>query len=144
MVRASPGYLAYWTIPAFTAHLVSGRRTYASYMERIGIVFGAGASFGAGAIWPSPPPLGTDLYCALVTAYPHSWGQLPSKMDKVFAGSFEEGMDALWNDSMSSALLVDMTRFFLQFEPPSDHSDNYTRLVKALIASSSIVVRLQH
>src|SRR5215211_1039974 len=44
-------------------------------------------------------------------------------------------MHALWMRSgeVSSALLVDMSRYFLRFEPPADGSDSYTKLLQALL-----------
>jgi hypothetical protein len=46
------------------------------------ILFGAGASFGAGHVLPAAPPLGLALYDALATQYPNVWGpdSHPGKM----------------------------------------------------------------
>ena len=38
------------------------------------ILFGAGASYGAGNVLPYPPPLGRDLYDKLSDEFPATWG----------------------------------------------------------------------
>ena len=58
------------------------------------ILFGAGASYGAGHIQPEAPPLGEGLYEALATHYPNEWcsqSQLEKWADK-FRDDFEQTM----------------------------------------------------
>lgn len=58
------------------------------------ILFGAGASYGAGHVLPEAPPLGEKLYNALATQYPNEWGsgsQLGKWADK-FRHDFEQTM----------------------------------------------------
>jgi hypothetical protein len=46
------------------------------------ILFGAGASYGAGHVLPQVPPLGPNLYDALAAQYPDKWGlREPSRED---------------------------------------------------------------
>jgi hypothetical protein len=49
------------------------------------VLFGAGASYGAGGIVPDSPPLGWDLYDRLCRCYPDSWGALPPTLDAPLA-----------------------------------------------------------
>jgi hypothetical protein len=102
--------------------------------QHLAILTGAGASYGAGAVLPHPPPLGGQLHSALVAAFPDSWGALSPEFGALFEEDFETGMHRLWqsNENASSVLLVDMARYFLQFEP-AGRSDCYSQLVEALL-----------
>lgn len=44
------------------------------------VLFGAGASYGAGSVLPSIPPLGSSLYQELSSMFPATWGSLPSSL----------------------------------------------------------------
>jgi hypothetical protein len=48
------------------------------------ILFGAGASYGAGHVLPQAPPLGANLYDALAAQYPKEWGP-ESHLGKMWA-----------------------------------------------------------
>lgn len=102
--------------------------------KQIAILLGAGASFGATTIMPTPPPLGGDLFTRLQSEYPKSWGSLATDVRAMFIANFETGMAAAWEQQLSngSRLLIDMALFFTQFEPPTDRGDLYTDLVKVL------------
>jgi hypothetical protein len=106
----------------------------------IAFLFGAGASQGAGAIEPRPPPLGGQLYAELTTEFPDTWGGLADDEKALFARgsgtSFEEGMKLLWEkfDERAWAALIAMGRYFSRFRAPRDQSDCYSRLIIALRA----------
>ena len=51
------------------------------------ILFGAGASYGAGHVLPQVPPLGPNLYDALAAQYPDKWGS-ESHLGKMWAGNY--------------------------------------------------------
>ena len=74
-------------------------------MERI-ILFGAGASYGAGHMLPKAPPLGKDLYKELTRYYPPSWGSLPEEIKTSFETGFEQGMQVLWDKYSSNIALL--------------------------------------
>jgi hypothetical protein len=59
------------------------------------ILFGAGASYGSGAVDPQPPPLGDQLFDLLARTFPASWGALSNDDQARFRESFELGMGAL-------------------------------------------------
>lgn len=84
----------------------------------IAVLFGAGASYGAGPVSPHEPPLGGQLFEALKSAYPDSWGSLldPEK-NATFQEDFEHGMAMLWADQGDSAqrLIIDMALYFTRF-----------------------------
>ena len=102
-------------------------------MERI-ILFGAGASNGAGHILPKAPPLGKDLYAELARYYPPSWGSLPKEIKDSFGDGFEQGMRVLWDKySPNIALLMrHMTLYLAQFRPDDSQQDLYSRLLQQL------------
>lgn len=63
------------------------------------VLFGAGASYGAGGIGPCTPPLGTSLIEALTTVYPKAWGGLGDEVLKIFRNQgFEAGMGWVWEN----------------------------------------------
>jgi len=102
--------------------------------SRLAILVGAGASYGAGAITPYPPPLGNQLFDELARYYPQSWGQLPTEYQSMLRADFETGMDELWNhpDLAPSRLFIDMGVYFTRFDPPYDGSDCYSQLIRGL------------
>ena len=111
---------------------------------RFAFLFGAGASFGAGALLPEPPPLGADLYIKLRSAFPQpwSWGGLAGRYDELFRSDFELGMASVWEEGALAwargnqsnvRLLIDMARYFTQFEPAADASDLYSKFVRLLV-----------
>jgi hypothetical protein len=56
------------------------------------ILFGAGASHGAGHVQPQAPPLGADLYDALATQYPTEWGS-ESHLGRMWAAPLREDFE---------------------------------------------------
>lgn len=102
-----------------------------------GFLFGAGASHGAGAVVPSCPPLGNQLYEALIEAYPQTWGALvqPDE-DQAFRDTdlpFEKGMGLVWErrEARAQLLITDLALYFTRFEPRGNH-DCYSRLLALL------------
>jgi hypothetical protein len=104
------------------------------HRRRLGIVFGAGASKGAGRLEPFAPPLGNELFDCLRRDFPETWGQLRGSLRDKFIDNFEIGMYDLWNSGSNdtSQLLIDTAIFFSQFRAPADGSDCYSKLVRTL------------
>ena len=77
---------------------------------RLAILFGAGATFGAGDVSPYPPPLGDGLFAELEANYSATWGTLPNTMKDKLRSDFEEGMADIWNvpELASNQLFIDM------------------------------------
>jgi len=102
--------------------------------RRLAILFGAGASFGAGDVRPYPPPLGNHLFNVLEQHCPRTWGQLPAHYKRMLRADFETGMGELWEqaDLAPSQLFIDMGVYFTRFDPPGDGSDCYTHLLRAI------------
>jgi hypothetical protein len=108
-------------------------------MDRV-LLFGAGASFGAGGIVPHAPPLGGHLYPALVQAYPNAWGALPADAAKVFVDQgFEAGMGFLWQhySQFVSVLQKCLGHYFAQFQVQSGQVCAYRTLLSGLELRSS-------
>ncbi len=101
-------------------------------MKRI-VLFGAGASYGAGRVYPKVPPLGKDLYAELAR-YSLAWRNLPDDIQSGFQGGFEQGMQVLWDkySHSISPLMQHMTLYLAQFRPDGSKSDLYTRFFDAL------------
>lgn len=83
------------------------------------VLFGAGASYGAGDIVPNPPPLGGGLFSELRSTFPFSWGSLPRNLTTAFDDDFERGMLELqnFNSTLYAPLYRDMGLYFAQFSP---------------------------
>lgn len=98
------------------------------------ILFGAGASYGAGDIVPERPPLGTQLFAELARCFPRSWGSLPQAASQLFAENFERGMALLWERFSPAVptLMQHMAIYFVQFRPRSPGTTLYCRLVRAI------------
>lgn len=101
---------------------------------RVAVLIGAGASYGAGDVFTSRPPLGKDLFVHLRIGFPQSWGRVPLEFAKDFQRNFEDGMHALWAAQPTGAtkLLIDLGRFFADFRIRGPHAGQYTALLKAL------------
>jgi hypothetical protein len=99
------------------------------------ILFGAGASFGSRAVNPKPPPLSTDLFDELRSAYPAAWGQIPKQRRSLFVPNFEPGMKEIFESGShdSTALLRALAHYFTQFR--ADHGNSYARLLEHLEAN---------
>ena len=105
----------------------------------IAVLFGAGASFGAGNVFPDAPPLGRDLFDHLQRAYPESWGSLLHD-DEVatFRDDFEQGFVLLWGkqgESRAQRLIIDMALFFTRFTLVGPNA--YSRLLHLLLAGGT-------
>lgn len=89
---------------------------------KIAVLFGAGASYGAGPVEPANPPLGAGLYEELRRAYPQTWGeQIHSDEHALLIADppFEQGMAAIWakREVRVQELLTDMAFYFTRFRP---------------------------
>lgn len=103
-------------------------------MRDIVFLFGAGASHGAGNIIPETPPLGSQLYSALTTIYPDTWGALPTEIkDKFVSVGFEVGMGDLYErySHVVAELMNQLAVYLIQFRPATG-SSLYCKLIKFL------------
>jgi hypothetical protein len=113
---------------------------------KVVILFGAGASNGAGGMF-RPPPLGNQLFEDLSTEFPDTWGKLPKELSHFFEQHFEDGMDELLRqvgtiDNLRN-LLIDMTLFFGKFRIDNHFENLYWHLIgiyKDAIESNQIVL----
>ena len=101
------------------------------------VLFGAGASYGAGGIVPESPPLGADLYAELRRCFPQSWGAMPTRLDTAFRSPeapFEAGMEFLWRDAshVVPELMQQMALYFAQFRPSRPGGTLYGAVARAL------------
>lgn len=98
------------------------------------ILFGAGASYGAGGIIPEQPPLGDKLFSILAHQYPGSWGALPNPIKAAFSEhGFEIGMQKVHDNCGTSipSLMREMALYFIQFRPHLN-SSLYCKLIEDL------------
>ena len=102
-------------------------------LDRV-ILFGAGASYGCGGVYPHPPPLSNALYSRLVEAYPASWGSLTSERKIQFDANFEHGMDQAWREEpgLAAGLLKDLGIYFARFVPGAGRGTAYRTFVQRL------------
>ena len=102
-------------------------------MRPIVVLFGAGASHGAGWIRPERPPLGAALFHELSRLYPGSWGALPWEIRSAFAIHFESGMGILSERAAMAIpqLMREMAVYFIQFRADDDRC-LYMRLINDL------------
>ncbi|WP_152418714.1 MULTISPECIES: hypothetical protein [Halorubrum] len=96
------------------------------------ILVGAGASFGAGEVYPDNPPLGRDLFTQLESKFPRSWGSLPDHIRKNFLKGFEEGMVALSesDSNLHAPLYQAMAAYFAEFS--IGENNHYAALIESL------------
>ncbi len=104
---------------------------------------GAGASYGAGKLVPSVPPLGKGLYNELAKKYPSSWGNLPWEYSGLLRRDFELGMQKVWDKRLESVqgFMIDMACYFSDFGPSDDKTDCYSRLATK-IAENNILGKI--
>ncbi|PWT78206.1 MAG: hypothetical protein C5B58_15590, partial [Acidobacteria bacterium] len=105
------------------------------------ILFGAGASYGAGAghVLPQVPPLGANLYDALAAQYPKEWGS-DSHLGKMWApqlrDDFERTMYEEVLPKVSSLSLLEWHRsvaeFFARYRLRGGRRDMYSLLLSGL------------
>ena len=103
------------------------------------LLFGAGASHGAGHVLPFEPPLGREAYDRLADAYPREWGpgSLLARFASQFRGQgfektmFEEvfGWIPTWDVLLAQRA---MALYFARFSPDPTGNDLYSRLVQRL------------
>ncbi|MFW9889627.1 MAG: hypothetical protein ACFFER_15670 [Candidatus Thorarchaeota archaeon] len=104
------------------------------------LFFGAGASYGAGSVYPKPPPLGAQLYNELRSRFPKTWGHFPQALHNEFAENFEKGMGVLWQSGShaSPVLMQDMAVYFSEFTLSISRDDCYSTLVDLLVSKGLI------
>ena len=97
------------------------------------VLFGAGASYGCGNVYPNSPPLGGGLYLELQKSYPRSWGNLPQVLETKFNMNFEDGMGEIWYKYSTAipALMKHMSLYFCQFNL-LDNENLYSQFFKNL------------
>jgi hypothetical protein len=98
------------------------------------ILFGAGASYGSDNI--GTPPLGSDLFDALVSFNQSGWGQIPSNLKDNFRHDFEEGMRTISrsNPHWMPPLQRAMAAYFFNFVPQP--GSLYRKLASRILKSS--------
>ncbi len=103
------------------------------------ILFGAGASFGSGDVYPYPPPLGNRLYLELRKQY-SEWASLPSDLDKKFESNFEEGMGEIISKygMAISPLMQRMAVYFAGFSLRKYSNNLYVSLLRELKARGKL------
>jgi hypothetical protein len=113
--------------------------------ERIALLIGAGASFGAWDGSAPAPPLGAQLFPALCGSFPATWGSLTHDQKELFVGkgagiSFEHGMQQLWEEEMQGKespasvqdLIIDMAVYFSRCQLPEGVDNRYSELIACL------------
>lgn len=106
------------------------------------LVFGAGSSFGSGAVQPGPPPLGSNLFDELRKQSP-AWASISVEHTEAFRADFEVGMRAYYDSVRGNtmdlfALTEGMARFFGEFT--CAHSNAYQKVAHAIRRSRRRVV----
>jgi len=103
------------------------------------ILFGAGASYGAGHVVPTATPLGAHLYDALAAKYPKEWGaesHLGRMWATQFRGDFERTMSEEVLPVTPSLSLLEWHRciaeFFGRYRLEEGGLDMYSRLLSEL------------
>jgi hypothetical protein len=102
------------------------------------ILFGAGASYGAGHVCPEAPPLGEKLYNALATQFPNEWG--PGSQLGKWADNFHHDFERTMSDEvlprLPSLSLLEWHRpvatFFARYRLEGNGRDMYSRLLAEL------------
>jgi hypothetical protein len=114
-------------------------------VKRIGVLVGAGASYGAFDEPSLRPPLGSRLYDVLREEYPNTWGRIDGDLDAAFRDpeyGFERGMADLWQHggSATQPALLDMGAYFTRFRFDQPVIPNrYIELVALLEARGSLI-----
>ncbi len=106
-------------------------------MFRTVILFGAGASYGAGGIAPAAPPLGDSLIATLIEAYPNTWGSLGDDVLRRFrADGFEAGMGWVWQNMRNAPQVLQkaLGHFFAQHHLAHPEACAYVSLLRGLKA----------
>jgi len=105
------------------------------------ILFGAGASNGAGGVYPSAPSMSPTLYRELASMFPTTWGAFSSSQQVQFA-DFEDGMSDLWNSGSHAIplLMQQMAIFFARYRLSPQRVDAYSKLLDRLTHSGKPVL----
>jgi len=104
------------------------------------VLFGAGASFGSGHVYPKPPPLGMDLFPALRGLYA-AWREVPETLANLFQKSFEAGMaEVIEKHGFAIApLMQGMAIFFSIFTITRDAQNRYVSLLQSTACRTTII-----
>lgn len=104
----------------------------ASEISPMVVLFGAGASYGAGDTEPKPPPLGQDLFEALRRLYASTWGRIPAELATSFRDNFELGMEVVIerHGFEVGPLMQGMAKFFSVFSVSHTGENLYQRLLQ--------------
>lgn len=79
------------------------------------LLFGAGASYGSGAVLPEPPPLGPHLFDEL-QRHSCAWASIPAEYASGFRADFEVGMKAYYDSALGKTLdLLALTHGMARF-----------------------------
>src|SRR5665213_3074620 len=105
--------------------------------QRVCLLVGAGASYGAFDADDLRPPLGDSLFTELVAKFPHTWGALTDSVVEIFSSrdhGFERGMGELWahDDGRVQPLLLDLAMYFAPMRPPTFGVNRYANLAARL------------
>lgn len=105
------------------------------------VIFGAGASFGSGEVFPKPPPLGSGLFPALRRLYP-TWRSVPNEVSGLFEKHFELGMAEIISNYGFSVgpLMQEMARFFSIFGMNSDSRNYYRNFVQSIGSRDDLLI----
>ncbi|MBA7493009.1 hypothetical protein ES702_03564 [subsurface metagenome] len=98
------------------------------------ILFGAGASYGSDKT--GIPPLGSDLFDALVSFNKRGWGKIPLDLADNFRRDFEGGMKILskYHPHWMPPLQRAMSAYFFNFIPQP--SNLYRKLAQRIVRSN--------
>lgn len=98
------------------------------------VLFGAGASFGSGAVSPHVPPLGNgpDGLFSRLEATGGEASRLPDRLKSAFRADFEKGMSEYYEYSNGAIMRFqrELAAYFAQFKPGP--SNTYLRLIQTL------------
>src|SRR5688572_22239033 len=104
------------------------------------VLFGAGASFGSGAVLPCPPPLGAELYRVLRRLFA-AWRSIPEVEAGQFVPNFEVGMGSVIEKYGMAVppLMQDMAVFFAGFGISAGADNLYWRVLRDSGERSDII-----
>lgn len=95
------------------------------------VLFGAGASFGSEQAEPHVPPLGRNLFDALLSAYPDVWSHVKDEREK-FTPNFELGMAEAFEKrgALAVAMHRSVAHYFSRFRVARENT--YVRFIEML------------
>ena len=109
------------------------------------ILFGAGASYGSGAVFPSKPPLGNRLFAEMaarggMAAQIYGIPQLRERFDR----NFEEGMESLYafQENIVRALHREIASLLINYMP--SRTNLYVKLLKQIRPDETIISSLNY